>query len=49
MFAAIIFGVVNHELELSMGAWHLILQGLNFVLLRLLTYNTSLKGVQEEE
>ena len=48
MFAAIIFGIVNHELELSVGAWHLILQGLHRVLLQLLTYNTSPKGVQEE-
>ena len=39
---------VNHKLALAMGACHLPLQGLNCVLLQLLTSNTSLKVFRVE-
>ena len=32
---------VNYKLVLAMGIWHLPLQGLNYVQLKLLIFNTS--------
>ena len=39
---------VNDKSALAMGTGHLPPQGLNYVLLQLLTFNTPLKGVQVE-
>ena len=40
---------VNYQLALAMGTCHLSLQGLNQVLLQMLTFNTPWKGVQAGE
>ena len=42
------FVLLSHKLVLAMSACHLPLQGLNHVLLQLLTSNTPLKVFREE-